>query len=71
MNHMPRMASRAAPGPGTQGTLGGPAQPSPGSSRPGKRTMTMGDEVYLWILIAAELAVIAAFRNAFSRHHGG
>jgi hypothetical protein len=51
--------------------MGGPAQPAPGSPRPGKRTMVMGDEVYLWILVGLEVAAIVAFRNGFSRYHGG
>lgn len=66
---MPRTMSRSAPGAGTQGTMGGGAVPT--GSRPGRRSTVMGDEVYLWILIFAELAVIAFFRNTFSRYHGG
>lgn len=66
---MARTISRAAPGPGVQGTMGGPA-PATGS-RPGKRTMQFGDEVYLWILVAVEAALIGAFRSIFKRYHGG
>lgn len=58
--------SRSAP---TQGTTGGPS-PAVGP-RPGKRYMVLGDEVYLWILVAAEVGLIAFLRSAFSRYHGG
>lgn len=62
-------ASRAAPGPGVQGTMGGPKQAV--GSRPGRRNIVWGDEVYLWILVAVEVGLIAHFRNMFSRYHGG
>lgn len=63
------MVSRSAPSAGTQGTMGGIATPT--GSRPGRRTMAMGDEVYLWILVAAEVALIGFLRSTFSRYHGG
>jgi hypothetical protein len=61
--------SKSAPGPSVQGTLGGPA-PAVGS-KPGRRQMVMGDEIYLWILVAIEVATIGWLRSAFSRYHGG
>jgi hypothetical protein len=33
--------------------------------------MKIGDEGYLWILIALELGAIAWLRHAFKRRHGG
>lgn len=66
---MARSVTRSAPAPGMQGTLGGVAAPT--GSRPGRRQMVMGDEVYMWILVAAEVAFIAFFRSMFSRYHGG
>lgn len=61
--------SRSAPGPGVQGTLGGPA-PAVGA-RPGRRALQVGDEMYLWVLVIVEVAIIANFRRMFSRYHGG
>lgn len=65
---MPRTFSRSAPGPGIQGTMGGPAPVGP---RPGKRLPTFGDEVYLWVLITLEVLAIGFLRHLFSRYHGG
>lgn len=64
-----RVMSRSAPGPGVQGTMGGPA-PAVGP-RPGKSMTILGDEVYLWILVLAEVAAIMFLRSAFARYHGG
>lgn len=61
--------SRSAPHAGTQGTLGGSAAAI--GPRPGKRLTIMGDEVYLWILVALEVGVIMFLRSAFARYHGG
>jgi hypothetical protein len=63
--------STSAPPPGAQGTLGGRAQPT--GAGPGKlrRNMVVGDEMYLWILVLAEVGAIAWLRNTFSRYHGG
>lgn len=67
---MARMQSRSAPGPGVQGTMGGPS-PAVGP-RPGKRLpMPMGDEMYLWILVGLEVLSISMLRSMFSRYHGG
>lgn len=60
---------KAAPSPGVTGTLGG--VPFAVGSRPGRRQMAFGDEVYLWILVAIEVAAIGWLRNMFSRYHGG
>lgn len=49
--------------------MGGPAQPV--GSRPGRRQVALGDEIYLWILVALEVGFIAYFRSMFSRYHGG
>ena len=59
----------AAPGPGQQGTMGGPS-PAVGS-RPGRRQMKLGDEQYLWVLVIIEVGAIAWLRSMFSRYHGG
>lgn len=61
--------SRSAPSAGMQGTLGGPAAAV--GPRPGKRLTILGDEVYLWILVIAEVAIMMFLRSAFSRYHGG
>jgi hypothetical protein len=61
--------SKSAPGPGIQGTLGGPATAV--GSRPGRSQLTMGDEHYLWILVGVEVLAIFWGRKAFSRYHGG
>jgi hypothetical protein len=31
----------------------------------------VGDEMYLWVLVVAEVAVMGWARNKFRRHHGG
>jgi hypothetical protein len=31
----------------------------------------LGDEVYLWFLIFAEVGVMCFMRKQFRRHHGG
>lgn len=70
---MPRarmtQTARATPGAGTTDMFGGPTQAT--GSKPGKRNMQFGDEVYLWILVALEVGLMAHFRNLFSRYHGG
>jgi len=55
-------------GPG--GTIGGKGRLAAGL-RPGRYSMKIGDEGYLWILIALELGAIAWLRHAFKRRHGG
>lgn len=62
--------ARASAGasPGHQGTLGGMAAVG---SRPGKRKMQFGEEVYLWVLVGMEAGAILWLRSMFSRYHGG
>ena len=52
-----------------QGTLGG-VRGVVGTA-PGRMQLRIGDEGYLWILVALEVAAIAWLRSAFRRHHGG
>lgn len=52
-----------------QGTFGGLRHAVGG--RPGSRPLVLGDEMYLWLLVLAEVGVIAYCRKAFSRYHGG
>jgi hypothetical protein len=54
----------SAASPGAQGTLGG--VPHTAGPPPGRVPAVLGEEVYLWIL-----GVIAYFRTALSRYHGG
>lgn len=49
--------------------MGGPA-PAAGA-RPGSRSLMLGDEVYLWFLVFAEVGVMCFMRKKFRRHHGG
>ena len=39
--------------------------------RPGTRPVLLGDEMYLWALIAIEVGTMVYFRKKFRRHHGG
>jgi hypothetical protein len=34
-------------------------------------TLRLGDEVYLWIVVGIEIALIGFLRNHFRRYHGG
>lgn len=61
--------SRSAPSAGATGTLGGKAAAV--GARPGRRSIQLGDEMYLWILVFLEVGFIAYFRTVFSRYHGG
>lgn len=61
--------SGSAPGAGATGQFGGPTQAV--GSKPGRGSMQFGDEVYLWILVAIEVGLMAHLRNMFSRYHGG
>lgn len=56
---------------GPQGTPGGRAPRM--NRRPGAngRRMIVGQEVYLWILVLIEIALIGGFRKYFRRFHGG
>lgn len=62
-------ASNPAPSGLSQGTMGGTAMA--GSSKPGRSLLMLGDEVYLWGLIALEVGAMAILRNHFRRYHGG
>lgn len=56
---------------GPQGTPGGKAPKfnrKPGSS---KQPLKVGQEVYLWILVIVEVAMVGGFRRYFRRVHGG
>jgi hypothetical protein len=55
---------------GAQGTPGGVRAPSrkPGA---GKKSTAFGVEIYLWILVGIEVALMGALRKYFRRHHGG
>lgn len=70
---VPHRGSGGAPGgptnTGGQGTLGGVVQGI--GTRPGRMQLRIGDEGYLWALIALEVGAIAWLRSAFRRHHGG
>lgn len=62
--------SNAAPGPqAVQGTLGGVRAAI--GARPGGRSMVVGDQMYLWVLVLLEVAAISYLRSVFSRYHGG
>jgi hypothetical protein len=40
-------------------------------AKPGRRQLALGDELYLWVLVALEVLTLAWARKAFKRHHGG
>lgn len=52
---------------GPQGTPGGKARKV---GVPG-RSMVAGQELYLWVLVLIEVALIGGFRKYFRRFHGG
>jgi hypothetical protein len=52
---------------GPQGTPGGRARKQGTNGR----KMIVGQEMYLWILILVEIAMIGGFRKFFRRFHGG
>lgn len=52
-----------------QGTMGGPATAA--GARPGSRSLLLGEEVYLWILVLLEVATMGYLRRHFRRRHGG
>lgn len=53
---------------GTGGTLGGRKMAT--GMGPGMK-LAVGDEGYLWILVAAEVTLMAILRKKFKRYHGG
>lgn len=52
---------------GPQGTPGGKAFRKPGAA--GK--FSPGQEVYLWLLVLIEVALVGGLRKYFRRFHGG
>lgn len=52
-----------------QGTMGGPAMAS--SGKPGRGSLMLGDEMYLWALVGIEVIMTVVLRNHFRRYHGG
>lgn len=52
-----------------QGTMGGTVKAA--SSRPGRSLLNVGDEMYLWGLLALEVIAMGILRNHFRRYHGG
>lgn len=52
---------------GPQGTPGGRARKQGG----GKGKMIVGQEMYLWVLVLIEVALIGGLRKFFRRFHGG
>lgn len=63
--------SNTTPSGAPQGTMGGVGTRTSVGSRPGKRPINIGDEMYLWILVLIEVLLIAWGRKASRRHHGG
>jgi hypothetical protein len=61
--------SNPAPSGRMQGTMGGPSAAA--GARPGARSVYLGDEVYLWLLVFLEVGTMCFLRNKFRRHHGG
>lgn len=62
--------NRSNPTPGMGGgTMGG--RKSPIGGRPGSRSIQVGDEMYLWLLVIIEVATMGYLRHHFRRHHGG
>lgn len=61
-------SSNATPSGIKQGTLGGLGRAAGG--KPGMKFMG-GDEMYLWLLVIIEVAVIGYLRRHFRRFHGG
>ena len=59
-------ASNPSPSGLQQGTLGGMSR-----RRGFGGGMAMGDELYLWILVFAEVAAMGMLRQQFRRYHGG
>ena len=51
-------------------TSAGPAATTGAATRP-LRSYGLGDEKYLWLLVASEVAALFLLRAAFKRHHGG
>lgn len=70
--------SNTAPSGVPQGTLGGvgatraTSTATPPRANTGNRpSLNFGEEVYLWILVLLEVAIMSYLRNHFRRYHGG
>ena len=59
-------ASNPTPSGIPQGTMGGPSM-----GRPGGRSLNLGDEMYLWVLVLIEAGMLGWLRQFFRRYHGG
>lgn len=71
-----RVTAASNPNPSgiSQGTPGGIGFAGIGVSAAGRRPgikLTLGDEGYLWVLIAIELLAMGFLRRHFRRYHGG
>lgn len=60
-------SSNPSPSGVSQGTPGGLGR----TLRPGARSLQVGDEMYLWLIVLLEVATLAFLRNHFRRYHGG
>ena len=60
-------SSNPSPSGVSQGTPGGRGI----TARAGSRSLQVGDEMYLWLLVLIEVFTLAALRNKFRRYHGG
>jgi len=69
------MALRAATRYGATQTMpGGGQQPATGGMRIGGMTRgagKLGNEKYLWLLVALEVLAVLGLRHGFRRYHGG
>ena len=65
----------AAPNAGTMGGQSTQGGGSPIGANPRRvnlsTNISLGDEKYLWFLVAAEIATLCCLRKHFRRHHGG
>jgi hypothetical protein len=53
------------------GPAGATTAPGPASMARGRRGVVLGDEKFLWLLVAIELVVTAHLRARFRSAHGG
>lgn len=59
------------PGTGNVGMSGTPGGRGRMGMRPGARSINVGDEMYLWLLVLLEVGFLGFLRHRFRRHHGG
>lgn len=64
-------ASNPTPSGVQQGTLGGLGIGITAAGRRPGLKLTLGDEGYIWVLIAIEILIMGFLRNHFRRYHGG